>query len=113
MLIGGVAMRLVVLALLVTGSGLFAQPRPNPGGFGSVLSPGTGAAPAGRPANPSGFGSVLSPGTGVPPGSRQGGPRTFVRPPAVSHPQHNRSTIVPYPVFYGGYYGGYDNTYAQ
>src|SRR6266404_6076807 len=104
-------MRTVILALLVAGSSAFAQ-RP----FGSVLGPGTGGVPV-RPANPSGFGSVLSPGTGVPPGvqPRGGFGRGFFPTPNIAHPHHNRAVIVPYPVFYGGYYG-YDpsaNGYAQ
>src|SRR5216684_5002086 len=105
-------MRFVVLVLLAAGSCAFAQHR---GGFGSVLSPGTGAVPS-RPTNPSGFGSVLSPGTGVPPGSQRSGfGRGFFAPPGIAHPRHDRTVVVPYPVYYGGYYG-YDpsaNGYAQ
>lgn len=99
-------MRLVILALMVAGSGALAQQQhPNPGGFGSVLYPGTG----GPPRHGGGSGSILFPGTGGPPGThRPGSPRWSVLPPPAAHPQHNRTILVPYPVFYGGYYYGYD-----
>jgi hypothetical protein len=110
-------MRSITLVLLLTGSAVFAQH--GGGGFGSVLSPGTGV-PV-RPTNPTGFGSVLSPGTGVPPGSIPGrrgfggAGRGFFSPPQIGHPSHGRTVIVPYPVFYGNGYYGYDpsNDYAQ
>jgi hypothetical protein len=49
--------------------------------------------------------------------------RGFVNPGRASHPQHSGTVIVPYPVYYGGYYGtgyygdptaaaGYANGYA-
>jgi len=96
-------MKLVLVALLVVGSAAFGQrPNPNPTGFGSVLYPGTGGPPPPRVAN-GGFGSVLYPGTGGPPG-RGIVPRRVIAPPPVSHPQHGRTVVVPYPVFYGGYY---------
>lgn len=90
----------LVFALLVAGSVAFAQQRPNPTGFGSVLYPGTGGPPPARVPN-GGFGSVLYPGTGGPPG--HGFPNRAFVPPRVAHPQHGRTVIVPYPVFYGGY----------
>ena len=63
------------------------------GGFGSILYPGTGHAPTATP--PVGtFGSGF--GRGVAPGSA-----------FANHPQHRRTTIVPYPVYYGGYNYGY------
>lgn len=104
-------MRFVWIALLVAVSVAFGQrPNPNPTGFGSVLYPGTGGPPPARVPN-GGFGSVLYPGTGGPPG-RGVTPRRILTPPAVSHPSHNRTVIVPYPVFYGGYY--YDpSAYAE
>jgi hypothetical protein len=106
-------MRLVTITLFVAGAAAFAQrPNPNPTGWGSVLYPGTGGPPA-RGVN-GGFGSVLYPGTGGPPGarpplgspmgSRPPGTRSFV-PPVVQHPNHGGTVIVPYPVYYGGYYG--------
>ncbi len=88
----------------------FAQQRPNPAGFGSVLYPGTGGPPpAGTPYG--GFGSVLFPGTGGPPGRnlfsrRPVGPVVPVSP----HPVHSRAVIVPVPVYYGPYTY---NDYAQ
>jgi hypothetical protein len=106
-------MRLAVILLVVAGSSAFAQ-RPNPTGWGSVLYPGTGGPPTHGAAN-GGFGSVLYPGTGGPPGTRAPA-RSFV-PPRVAHPAHSvhsGTVIVPYPVYYGGYYG-YDPSlgYAQ
>lgn len=106
-------MRLALITLLVAGSSAFAQrPAPNPTGWGSVLYPGTGGPPT-RGIN-GGFGSVLYPGTGGPPGSARSAPgsrlpvsRPFVPPPA-HHPVHGGTVIVPYPVFYGGGYYGYD-----
>jgi hypothetical protein len=104
-------MRLIAMALLVAGSAAFAQrPNPNPAGFGSVLYPGTGGPPPARVPN-GGFGSVLYPGTGGPPG-RGVAPRHII-PPPPAHPQHGRTIIVPYPVFYGGYYGDPSAGYAQ
>jgi hypothetical protein len=106
-------MRLAMLTLIVAGSSAFAQrPAPNPTGWGSVLYPGTGGPPA-RGIN-GGFGSVLYPGTGGPPGSGHVGAlgsrpisRPFVPPPAHD-PVHGGTVIVPYPVYYGGGYYGYD-----
>jgi hypothetical protein len=104
-------MKLVAIALLVAGSAALAQrPNPNPAGFGSVLYPGTGGPPPPRVPN-GGFGSVLYPGTGGPPGHGVI-PRRIIAPPALVHPSHQRSIIVPVPVYYGGYYydpsgGGY------
>jgi len=66
------------------------------GGFGSILYPGTGHAPTATP--PVGtFGNGY--GRGV-----------LSAPAFANHPQHRRTAIVPYPVYYGGYgYGyGYD-----
>jgi hypothetical protein len=79
----------------------FAQaPYYSVGGYGNVVYPGTGHAPA------------------VPPGGFNGphfnaafGGRGFRGGPGpVEHPQHHRSTVVYYPVYYGGY--GYDPGYA-
>lgn len=74
--------------------------RPNPSGFGSVLYPGLGGPPP--PSAHGGFGSVLYPGTGAPgarvPVTRLPGTRPVGPPPA--HSQHNRTVIVPVPVYY-------------
>src|SRR5579863_4957696 len=65
------------------------------GGFGSVVYPGMGHAPTATP--PIGqFG-----------GGYGGYGRGFANPNRVNHGQHGAAAIVPYPVFYGGYYGGY------
>src|SRR5229473_3461944 len=63
------------------------------GGFGNVLYPGTGHAPQTGPGSPfvGGF------GRGV-----------LANPSFADHPQHRRTAIVPYPVYYGGYSYGYD-----
>jgi hypothetical protein len=74
------------------------------GGFGNVVHPGMGHAPTATP--PIGqFGS--RPFT-----------RGFLNPGQANHPYHGSSVIVPYPVYYGGYYGydpsaaGYANGYG-
>jgi len=68
------------------------------GGFGNVLYPGTGHAPQ---TPPGGYNSGF--GRGV-----------LAAPAFANHPQHRRTTIVPYPVYYGGFgYGsGYDPSVA-
>ena len=99
-------MRFGFFALLAAGT-LFAQ-RPTPGGLGSVLYPGTGSAPNARPGYTAGAAGARI-GIGVAPGGlRNVGPSQPVR-----HPQHPRTVIVPYPVYYGGFGGGYLNGYAQ
>src|SRR5215472_15267132 len=102
-------MRLLLVALLMAGPAAFSQQRPNPAGFGSVLYPGTGGPPP--PAARGGFGSVLYPGTGGPPG--KGVVPRVVIPPLAAHPSHGRAVIVPYPVYYGGYYYDPSANYAQ
>jgi len=73
------------------------------GGFGSVLYPGTGHAPTATPPIGQFRGNGYS--------------RGFVNPGVAAHPQHGAAVIVPYPVYYGGYYGydpsatGYANGY--
>jgi hypothetical protein len=72
------------------------------GGFGN---PGTRFVPAGTP--PIGQFVASSHGSGY--------SRGFANPGRASHPQHGAAVIVPYPVFYGGYYGtgyGYDPSAA-
>jgi hypothetical protein len=63
------------------------------GGFGNVMYPGTGHAPQTGPGSPlvNGF------GRGV-----------LANPSFANHPQHRRTAIVPYPVYYGGLGYGYD-----
>jgi hypothetical protein len=97
-------MRLLALALVFTGSGMIAQ---SPTGFGRLIYP------SGLPPNRqfgAGFGRLIYPGTGGPPAVRRPGvaPLRNAAPPAVSHPYHGNTVIVPYPVYYGGYYNGYD-----
>jgi hypothetical protein len=96
-------MRLLALALIFTGSGMIAQ---SPTGFGRIVNP------SGLPQNRqfgAGFGRLIYPGTGGPPAAfRQGfGFNNILTPPSVSH-FHGGTVIVPYPVFYGGSYYGYD-----
>ena len=81
------------------------------GGFGSVVYPGMGHAPTATPP----VGQFRNSGFGNPGG---GFSRGFANPGRASHPQHGATVIVPYPVYYGGYYGydpsaaGYQNGYA-
>lgn len=99
-------MRLVAIAFVLAGSGLIAQ---SPTGFGRYSNP------SGIPPSQAGggFGRLIYPGTGGPPAVRRPGQGLGpgFRPgalPAVPHPPHNGPILVPYPVFYGGYYYGYD-----
>ena len=71
------------------------------GGYGNVLYPGTGHAPQNPP------GGINGPHFN---GRGPGGGRGFAGPAPVDHPQHRRSSVVLYPVFYSGY-GGYDPAY--
>ncbi|HLH41690.1 MAG TPA: hypothetical protein VKV74_01795 [Bryobacteraceae bacterium] len=125
-------MRLLALALILTGSAGIAQ---SPTGFGRLINPG------GVPGAPS-FGRLIYPGSGGPPAVLRPGltPGPGAVPPGtnfvigsgvgpgfgpgfgvgigsgfrnfgfggVRHPFHNSTVIVPYPVFYGGGYYGYD-----
>lgn len=105
-------MRLPILAFLLAGSVVFAQrgtiPAPSPTGFGRMSNPG-GVPPSQAGA---GFGRMIYPGTGAAPAVRR--PNNGVGivrqgvPPTIAHPGHQRAVIVPYPVYYGGYYYGYD-----
>jgi hypothetical protein len=90
------------LALSLTGAA-FGQGHPGGswslGGFGNVVYPGMGHAPGATP--PVGqFGSWPA-----------GYSRSFANPGRASHPNHGATVIVPYPVYYGGYYG-YDPSVA-
>ncbi len=82
----------------------FAQGHQGPysslGGYGNVLYPGTGHAP---PTPPGGINGPNFTGRG------QGFGRGFGGPGQVEHPQHRRSSVVLYPVFYQG--NGYDPAY--
>lgn len=88
------------LSLMATG---FGQTRGGPysslGGYGNVLFPGTGHAPnSAALANPNFVGRIGNVGRPI-----------LANPFQVGHAQHQRSVIVPYPVFYGGVGGyGYD-----
>ena len=106
-------MRHILIAVLFASfiSAAFGQGRPpfySVGGFGSVLYPGTGHAPVNNGVPPS-FPSRL--GANV-----AGRPFGFNGGFGGNHPAgHQRSVIVPYPVYYGGFgYGyGYGNGYDQ
>ncbi len=107
-------MRCLVPALwLVSMTGVaFGQGHPGGnwslGGFGSILYPGMGHGPTATP----------------PPGqfANSGFSNGFANPGRAGHPQHGSTVIVPFPVYYGGYYGagyygdptaaGYANGYA-
>ncbi len=95
-------MKLLTLAAIFAGSGLMAQ---SPTGFGRLSNP-SGIPPSQAGA---GFGRLIYPGTGGPPVVRRP-PAASVKPgfvgaPPTIHHQHGGAIIVPYPVFYGGYYG--------
>ncbi len=101
-----------VLLLSVTGV-VFGQSHQGQswslGGFGSVLYPGTGHAPTATPP----VGQFVA-------GAHGGGgySRGFANPGHATHPQHSSTVIVPYPVYYGGYYGdpsaaGYAQGYSD
>lgn len=102
-------MRYLIPSVLFLGlSGLvFGQgPYYSVGGYGNVVYPGTGHAPVNPPGGingphfPGAFGGV-------------GAGRGFRGGPGFGHPQHQRSTVVLYPVYYGGYgYNGYDPSYS-
>jgi hypothetical protein len=98
-------MRLLALAVTLAGSGLIAQ---SPTGFGRLSNP-SGIPPSQAGA---GFGRLIYSGTGGPPAARRPGfapvPGRPLVPPSIAHPYHNNAVIVPYPVFYGGYYYPYD-----
>jgi len=85
-----------LVLLLASLSGLaFGQGHSNVpwslGGFGNVVYPAMGHAPTATP--PIGqFGS-------------RGFSRGFANPGHATHPYHGSTVIVPYPVYYGGYYG--------
>lgn len=96
--------RILTLALVVAAAGNLAVAQNtvpstygSRSGFGSVLFPGTGHAP--RTVVP----SITRPG-----GVFGGGRGIYATPPRMSHPSHSRRVIVPYPVYVGGYYGGFD-----
>ena len=92
--------------VLLACSGLvFAQgPYHSLGGYGNVVYPGTGHAPV---TPPGGFNGPHYWNSG-------GGVRGFHGNPGVNHSQHGRSTVVFYPIYYGGYGyapNGYDQSY--
>jgi hypothetical protein len=100
--VGGV----LFLSLLGTAFGQLRGPYSSLGGYGNVLFPGTGHAPITPP------GGITGPNFSGRFGGAAGRP-VFANPSHADHPQHNRTVIVPYPVFYGGGYGsGYDPSAA-
>jgi hypothetical protein len=107
-------MKLLGMVAVLAGSALiapqlFAQraaQQPGGAGFGRMINPsGVTPGPGGA-----GFGRLIYPGTGGPVVARTPRPGPgYVAPPRVSHPvNHAGAIIVPYPVFYGGGYYGYD-----
>lgn len=84
--------------LLGTAFGQGRGPYWSLGGFGNVVYPGTGHAPV-TPA-----GGVTGPRYFAPASGRGYG--------GVGHPQHGRSNVVLYPVYYGGYGYGYAPGYG-
>jgi hypothetical protein len=74
------------------------------GGYGNVLYPGTGHAPATPP------GGVTGPHFAAGFAARQ---PVLATPLPAAHPQHRRTAIVPYPVYYGGYGSGYGYDQSQ
>lgn len=100
-------MRLIGVGILLVASAalVFAQRNPtygSLGGYGNVLYPGTGHAPAAalnlRNSFPVQLGATVQ---GNPYGYGYG----YGRGRGYRHPGHGATTIVPYPVFIGGYYG--------
>jgi hypothetical protein len=100
---------LLSVVLFVTSAAFaFGQGHPNVpwslGGFGNVVYPAMGHAPAASAP----IGQFASAGFA----------RGFASPGRAAHPYHGSTVIVPYPVYYGGYYGGdpsaagYANGYA-
>ena len=88
--------RLIPALLILSLAGLaFGQGHPGGswslGGFGSVVYPGMGHAPTATPP----IGQFASGGFS----------HGFANPGHAAHPQHGSTVIVPYPVYYGGYYG--------
>ena len=76
-------MRLIMITTLVAAASAFAQPQSGPifGTFGKSLPPPNRVA--------------------MPPGH-------ILAPPPQAHPRHPRTAIVPVPVYYGGYYMGFE-----
>ena len=93
------AMAMTLCGLLGTafGQGHDGGPFWSLGGYGNVLYPGTGHAPP-TPVGPGIYGN-----RGVYGNTGLGVRNAFATPLAASHGQHRRTTIVPYPVFYGSY----------
>jgi hypothetical protein len=104
-------MRYLVLAvfLLASVAAAFGQNRgtySSLGGYGNVLYPGTGHAPATPP------GGINGPNFGGRGPAPVAGRNVFPNPFPANHPQHGRTVIVPYPVYYGGYSGYQGNDAA-
>ncbi len=94
-------MKWIAVVLLAASPALFAQRNASPTGFGRILFPG-GTAPSGV-GGVNYYGSMPFPGTAALPYSNQ---YNYGQPPAVNHNIHSPNYVVPYPVLYGGYYGG-------
>ncbi len=96
---------LPAILILALASICFAQgsrPYSSLGGYGNILYPGVGHAP-GVSLTPTAY------------GSRSGRGGAPARAPYAGHPSHSGAVIVPYPVYYGGYYGTgyYNNGYVD
>jgi hypothetical protein len=108
-------MRFVALALIFTGSAMIGQRAPGSGaainsnGIPRLIYPGTGGPPVVRRQAIAPL--TIAPLSAAPPlpvMSLTIAPLRTAVPPAVSHPYHGTAVIVPYPVYYGGYYYDYD-----
>ena len=107
---GGASMRRFFMFLAT--AFLVAGQATSPTGFGRMIYPGTGGPTARGPITQgvggAGFGRMIYPGTGAPYVARPGA-FTGIQPALPAHQNHSRSTIVPFPIFYGGgYYGAFD-----
>jgi len=92
----------VVAAIILTGLAAVGQRRGGGSGIGRVVNP------RGMPAMPSTLVYAGSAGPIVPRTAPLGGP-AYIAPPLVPHPvNHGVAVLVPYPVYYGGGYYGYD-----
>jgi hypothetical protein len=102
-------MRLLAV-LLVSSAAVFGQTRLVNSGFGRTVFP-SGVGP-GQSSAPTGFGRIVYPGTGAPavlrPGVSPGPVFPVLTGPVLPHQAHSARSIVPVPVFYGGYNGFYD-----
>lgn len=104
-------MRSLLWLFAAAGTVMVAQ-QPSPTGFGRMINP-SGVTPMQGGA---GFGRMIYPSTGGAPAVQRtpvrpltpNASRTLGAPPPIAHGNHQRGVIIPYPVYYGGYYYGYD-----